>query len=129
MTATKLFNSGFTPLVSVTADGCVFANFHVFHGYGTDEAQVAWAETGQRNSYFNIHIGGMGHQTAADNAGGRSLTVAGDGERYFKACTFGLDTITRGAANATLQLMQSGGTPATRDWFEDCYFIWDAIIH
>ena len=121
----RAVTNDFTPLVSVTADGCVFANFHVFQGYATDEAQIAWAETGQRNSHFNLHIGGMGAQLAADNAGSRSLTLTADGERYFQDCTFGVDTINRGAANATVQFIQSG-TGAVRDWFENCMFIMTA---
>ena len=115
----RAVTNNFTPLVSVTADGCVFSNFHVFHGYATDEAQIAWAETGQRNSHFNLHIGGMGAQLAADNAGSRSLTLSGDGERYFESCTFGLDTVERGAANATIGFLGQ----AVRDWFENCLFI------
>ena len=115
----RAVTNDFTPLVSVTADGCVFANFHVFHGFATDSAQIAWAETGQRNSHFNLHIGGMGAQLAADNTGSRSITVSGDGERYFKDCTFGLDTVTRGDANATLEFLSQ----AVRDVFEDCLFV------
>ncbi len=115
----RAVTNDFTPLVSVTADGCVFANFHVFHGFATDSAQIAWAETGQRNSHFNLHIGGMGAQLAADNAGSRSMTLTGDGERYFKDCTFGLDTVDRGAANATVEFISA----AVRDVFEDCIFI------
>lgn len=115
----RAVTNDFTPLVSVTADGCVFANFHVFHGFATDSAQIAWAETGQRNAYFNCHIGGMGAQLAADNAGSRTLTLTGDGERYFSNCVFGLDTVDRDAANATVESLSA----ATRDIFEDCYFI------
>ncbi len=115
----RAVTNDFTPLVSVTADGCVFANFHVFHGYATAETQIAWAETGQRNAHFNLHIGGMGAQLAADAAGSRSLTLSGDGERYFSNCTFGLDSVDRGAANATVETLAA----ATRDIFEDCLFI------
>lgn len=109
----------FTPLVNVTADGCVFANFHVYHGYDDSSAQIAWAETGQRNAHFNLHIAGMGHQTAADHTGGRSLTLTGDGERYFQDCTFGLDTVDRGEDNATVELLSA----AVRDEFHNCKFI------
>jgi len=110
----------FTPLVQVTGDGCVFANIHAFHGYATDEAQVCWDDGGQRNSYYNVHFGGMGAQLAADNVGGRSLTITGSGlgENYFKDCVIGLDSVTRGAANSSLLL--SGGS--TRNIFEDCIF-------
>ena len=115
----RAVTNNFTPLVSVTADGCVFANFHTFHGYATSEAQICWAETGQRNAYYNVHMGGMGAQLAADHADSRVLTLSGDGERYFSNCTFGLDTVDRGAANATIGYLSQ----AVRDIFEDCYFI------
>lgn len=110
----------FTPLVNVTGDGCVFANLHAFHGYDDDSAQICWNDGGERNAYYNVHFGGMGHQTAADNAGGRSLAITGVGlgENYFKDCVVGLDTITRGAANSSLII--SGGS--TRNIFEDCIF-------
>ncbi len=115
----RAVTNDFTPLVSVTADGCVFANFHVFHGYATAETQIAWAETGQRNAHYNLHIGGMGAQLAADAAGSRCVTLSGDGVRYFKDCTFGLDTLDRAAANATIGFLSQ----AVRDIFEDCYFL------
>lgn len=112
----------FTPLVTVSADGCVFANFHVFDD-GTSASQITWNLTGQRNSHFNLHIGGMGNQTAADGAGSRCVLITGNnGENYFKDCTLGLDTTTRGAANATLELI----TQSPRNIFEDCMFIMHA---
>lgn len=110
----------FTPLVNVTGDGCVFANLHAFHGYDDDSAQICWNDGGERNAYYNVHFGGMGHQTAADNAGGRSLRINGSGlgEHYFRDCVIGIDTVTRGAANASLELASS----VTRNIFERCLF-------
>lgn len=112
--------TNFTPLVNVTGDGCVFANLHAFHGYDDASAQICWTDAGERNAYYNCHFFGMGHQTAADQAGGRSLAITGTGlgENYFKDCVIGGDTVTRGAANSSLVL--SGGT--TRNIFEDCIF-------
>lgn len=112
----------FTPLITVSADGCVFANFHVFDD-STSASQITWNLTGQRNSHFNLHIGGMGNQTAADGAGSRCVLITGNnGENYFKDCTLGLDTTNRGAANATLELI----TQSPRNVFEDCMFIMHA---
>ena len=111
----------FTPLVNVTASGCIFANFHVFHGYAADTAQIAWQDSGQRNAYYNVHIGGMGTGGASSgalNAGGRSLKLAGGGERYFKDCVIGLDTTDKSTtANAELEI-----AGAVREIFEDCVF-------
>lgn len=118
---------GFTPMVKVTGDGCMFANFSVFAGYDSAVAQVCWLESGQRNYYSNVHFGGMGHQTAADHVGGRSLVIDGGvsqsttglGEHTFEKCTIGLDTVDRGAANASLAF--DGATP--RNTFTSCLFI------
>lgn len=113
--------SEFTPLMTVSADGCVFANMHLYHGYDDASAQVCLNVTGERNSWYNVHIGGMGHATAASQTGGRSLVIAGgsgNGEHYFKNCVIGLDTTDHDAVNAELEI--SGGSP--RNVFEDCIF-------
>lgn len=111
----------FTPLVNVTADGCLFANFHVFHGFADDSAQIAWVDTGERNAYYNIHIGGGGATLAGAHAGMRCLKLGGSGkgEHYFRDCTIGLDTVSYDAANANLEIV--GGAPRIK--FENCDFI------
>lgn len=112
-------STAFTPMVQVTGDGCVFANFHVFDGNETAGA-ICWEDQGERNSYYNVHFGGMGESgTAAASATSRSLLLNGGGERFFKDCTIGLDTVSRSAANAELELKSQ----ATRDIFEDCLFL------
>lgn len=110
----------FTPLVNVTGQGCIFTNFGTFHGFATASAQICWAEAGQRNAYSGVLFGGMGHATAAAQAGSRSLTVgaAGQGENIFSNCVIGLDTIVRSAANASLEFL--AGSP--RNKFENCIF-------
>ena len=108
----------FTPLVSVTASGCVFADFHVFTDSSSTSA-ITWAETGQRNAHINLHIGNTSNQTQADAAGSRAMTISGDGERYFERCTFGIDTGERAGANATVESLNI----ANRDMFVDCMFI------
>lgn len=112
----------FTPLVNVTADECIFANIGAYHGYANASAQICWASAGQRNLHKNCNFLGMAHATAAAQAGGRSLTVglaaSGNGENTFEDCVIGLDTITRNAANASLEFL--GGTP--RNVFRRCIF-------
>ena len=57
--------------------------------------------------------------TAAAQAGGRSLKITGTtGENTFRDCQIGLDTITRSAANASVEF--AGGTQ--RNVFERCIF-------
>lgn len=115
--------TAFTPLVNVTAAGCVFANFSTFHGFGTGTTnQICWQEAGQRNYYWNVQFGGMGDTASANSAGSRSLRVglasSGQGENTFDTCQIGLDTVTRTAANASLEFI--GGTP--RNVFRNCVF-------
>lgn len=105
----RLSSSGstvFTPMVSVTSQGCTFENIATFYGYASATAQVCWAEAGGRNFYKNVLFGGGGNATAAAQAGCRSLTIAGNGENLFEDCTFGLDTVARATAiNATLEFL------------------------
>jgi hypothetical protein len=105
----------------VSASGCLFANFSMFHGFSTGGTnQICVTVTGSRNAFVNVHMGGMGDQTSADDTGSRSLKIgsSGSGENYFENCVIGLDTVTRGAANASVEF--AGGTP--RNIFRGCVF-------
>jgi hypothetical protein len=116
------FGSG--NFVNVTGSGCLFANVSLFHGFSTGGTnQICWTDTGQRNAYWNMDFGGMGDAASAADAGSRSfkLGAAGSGEITFNSCNFGLDTVTRGAANASLEF--AGGTP--RNIFKGCTFLMD----
>jgi hypothetical protein len=114
LAATTAFASFFV----VSGSGCMFANFSVFQGFDTGVASsIAWTNSGSRNYYANVQFGGMGDAASAQNAGSRSLKVTGS-ENTFDGCTVGLDTVTRTAANASLEM--SGGT--TRNVFRDCLF-------
>lgn len=109
----------FSPLVNVTAQGCIFKNLGTFHGFADASTQICWAEAGGRNNYDNVQFLGMGNATAAAQAGSRSLTVAGSGENLFVGCTIGLDTVTRGTAvNASLEFL----TATPRNVFRSCIF-------
>ena len=112
----------FSPLVQVDAGvyGCRFENFGTFHGFANASTQVCRADLGGRNYYKNVDFFGMGHATAAAQAGSRSLLISGsDGEHLFEGCRIGLDTITR-ATNANASLEFTGGSP--RNKFVDCVF-------
>jgi hypothetical protein len=114
-------STAFTPLVNVTGAECIFRNIGSFHGFAALTNQICWAEAGQRNQYFHCAFLGMGNATGgASQTGSRSLTVGagGQGENTFDSCIIGLDTITRSAANASLELL--GGTP--RNVFRKCQF-------
>ena len=116
---------GSADFVEVTGSGCMFANVSLFHGFSTGgTGQICWKDTGSRNAYWNMVFGGMGDAASAADTGSRSfkLGAAGSGENSFYGCTFGLDTVTRGAANATLEF--AGATP--RNSFDRCTFLVDA---
>lgn len=108
-----------TPLVNVSANGCMIANISAFHGVTADQTGlVCWEDSGNRNVYHNVHFAGGGITTTADDAGMRSLKLSGGGERLFKNCVIGINTMDRTTtANAELELAGS-----VRDVFEDCIF-------
>lgn len=111
------FGSG--NFVTVSASGCIFANFSVFNGFSTGGAnQIAWTDSGGRNYYSNVMFGGAADTASAQSTSSRSLLISGVGEHTFDSCEFGVDTVTRTVANATLQF--SGGT--ARNTFRGCNF-------
>lgn len=111
-------------LVSVTAQGCLFANFSTFQGVGQSAtAEQLWQEAGQRNAYFNVAFGGMGSANGAGNASSYSLQLYGGSENLFQDCYFGTDTQDRSAANTNVQLRKNASNVAsTRNIFRNCYF-------
>ncbi len=108
--------SAISPLVDVTADGCVFANLQVFHGQADATALLNVRVTGTRNYFHNVHFAGIGDATQSA-AGAASLAIIGGAENVFKHCVIGLDTTARDA-DATEILFD---TAATRNLFEDCF--------
>lgn len=110
---------GSANFVTVSAVGCIFSNFSTFNGFTTGgAAQICWTDTGGRNFYNNVDFGGMGDAGSANSTTSRSLKISTAGENKFVGCTIGLDTVTRTAANASLEF--AGGT--ARNIFQDCVF-------
>lgn len=112
------FGSG--NFITVSAQGCMFSNFSTFGAFSTGGLNnINWTDTGGRNFYQNVCFGGIADAAAAADTGARTFKVSGTtGENTFVGCTFGLDTVTRSVANATLEF--AGGTP--RNSFVDCKF-------
>lgn len=109
----------FTPLVNVTAQGCIFKDLKALHGFNSATTQICWAEAGGGNSYQNVKFFGMNNATAAAQAGSRSLTVSGVGDNLFTGCMIGLDTVVRATGtNTSLEFLSS--TP--RNIFRNCIF-------
>lgn len=108
-----------TPLITVSAQGCYFANFSIFQGVG----QAATAEclidiTGQRNCFENVAFQGMGSANGAGVAGSYCIYLNGGSENTFVNCQIGVDTQSRSAANASVKLRSA----ATRNIFKGCLF-------
>ena len=113
-TATTFNSDAF---INVTASGCYFANLSVFCGFSTGSASmIAWTDSGSRNAYSNVNIYGMADAASASGTDARSVKLNGGGEHTFINCTLGGDTVSRDAANATIEL--AGGT--ARNSFIDC---------
>jgi hypothetical protein len=108
----------FSPLVSVTATGCIFQNFSVISGIAQAATQVAWAEAGGSNSYFNVNLNQVGNATAAAQAGNRALTLASV-NNYFESCVIGGDSVIRATGtNISMELLGGGGS----SYFKNCTF-------
>lgn len=110
------------PLMTISANGCIFMNFSFFQGIGqsaTDEKLIDI--TGQRNYFQNIQFGGIGAAAGAARAGSYVMKLGnGAGENTFVGCVIGLETIQRSAANANLVI---GGASTQRNQFIDCQFM------
>lgn len=112
------FGSG--NFVTVSAQGCIFANFSLFNGFSTGgNNQICWTDSGGRNFYSNVQFGGAADAASAQSTSSLSLLITGtEGENTFVNCVIGLDTVTRTVANASLKF--AGGTP--RNTFRNCVF-------
>lgn len=101
-------------LFTVSADNCLIANIHVFHGVDDATSKGAVLVSGMRNHFVNCHFAGIGHATM-DTSANYSLSVTGS-ENLFEDCVIGLDTISR--ATATYEMSISGGV--ARNVFKRC---------
>lgn len=106
---------GATTCFTVSATNCSFTNISIA---SFADSNVLVDVTASYNTFDHVHFQGMADQTAADDATGRSLVITGAGEIIVSNSTIGLDTVTRGAANASLEL--TGSCP--RNQFINCDF-------
>ncbi len=105
-------------LITVSANGCLFANIEFFAGVASVLPTGCMKVTGQRNHFVNCQISGMGN-SANDIAAAYSLWLAAGAENVFDGCYIGLDTVTLGAA-ANSQILCT--LAATRNLFRSCIF-------
>lgn len=111
--------TAYTPLMTISGNGCLFANIQFWHGFTTGTAtEIDLSITGSRNVFKNCHIAGIGDTTAGNGAGSRCVKLATGGENLFEDCVIGVDTVLRSAANASVEF--ASGT--TRNVFRRCHF-------
>jgi len=112
--------TGASPLLTISASGCIFSNFYIFQGVADATSLINVQVTGGRNYFWNVHFAGGGHATQAIN-GGASLNLNGNSceENLFERCTIGVDTID--AATGMVGLLFDGSEPH-RNMFRDCTF-------
>lgn len=116
--STAATSGAISPLVNVTATGCLFYNISVTSGINQAATQVCWAEAGGSNSYFNMYFNQVGNATAAAQAGNRALTVASTGNT-FTNCVIGGDAVIRATGtNYSLQFLAGAGSSI----FRGCVF-------
>ena len=114
----------FSPLVNVTATGCIFENFSVVSGIAQAATQVAWAEAGGSNSYINVNINQIGNATAGAQAGNRALTIA-SANSYFMNCVIGSDATVRATGTNSNVTILAGCGPTL---FRSCIFpMWSSV--
>jgi hypothetical protein len=109
--------TGASPLLTISATGCIFANFYIFQGVADATSLINVSVTGGRNYFYRVHFAGGGHATQAIN-GGASLKLDTDSaeENLFEQCTIGVDTID--AATGMVALLMDG--EAHRNVFREC---------
>ncbi len=105
-------------LLTFSCQGSIFDNFGSFVGMAESADETSFAVTGNRNYFGSVAFEGLGHTTVATRAGSEVMLLTGAEENRFVDCTFGLETIQRTGANATLRFQTACG----RNSFEDCLF-------
>jgi len=109
--------TGASPLLTISATGCIFSNFYIFQGVDDATSLINVSVTGGRNYFNRVHFAGGGHATQAID-GGASLKLDGAEENVFEDCTIGVDTID--AATGMVGMLMDG--EAHRNEFYNCTF-------
>jgi hypothetical protein len=120
--ARLMYETGTTaasPLITISASGCIFKNFYVFHGIASASNLINVYVTGGRNYFENVHFAGGGHATQAVDGGASLMLDTTDcEENLFRHCTIGVDTIAAATGMAGMRLDGA----CHRNIFEDCNF-------
>jgi hypothetical protein len=121
---TAATSGAFSPLVNVTATGCMFENITALSGIAQAATQVCWAEAGGTNTYIGCSFNQVGNATAAAQAGNRALTMA-SANNTFLGCVIGGDAVVRATGtNYTVDLLAGTGSSV----FRGCVFpMWSSV--
>lgn len=107
-------------LMTVSANGCLFANLEIFEGVAGTNPTGCLKVTGDRNHFLNCHIAGIGND-ANDIAGAYSLSLQSADENYFEDCVIGVDTVSRGSAACyEIRVGESSAYVNQRNIFRGC---------
>jgi hypothetical protein len=102
--------------MTISANNCSFTNFMI---YNSNDVNVLVNSTGDYNTYNNVHFAGIANATTGDDTAGRCLVLTGSDDNKFNSCTFGVDTVSRSAANANLEFASA----SARNEFTNCRFV------
>lgn len=107
-----------SPLVNITASGCIFKNFYIHQGVNHVASLIDVQITGDRNYFENVHFAGGSHATNAID-GGCSIRLADAHQNTFVNCTIGNDTADAGTGMACMRM----ATLSSKNVFENCIFL------
>ena len=107
-----------SPLLEITASGCIFKNFYIFDGIASASNLINVQVSGGRNYFENVHFAGGGNATQAVDGGCSLRLVGSEGENTFVNCTVGVDTVA--ASTGMMAMRIYGGT--ARNIFRKCNF-------
>jgi len=106
-----------SPCLTISNRSCIFKNITISNMQNID---VMVEMTSDYNYFEGVHFAGIGNATAGDGTAARVIRLNGSGENTFNSCTFGLDTVYRTAANATIEFVT--GKNNANNVFNNCIF-------
>lgn len=108
-----------TPHFTVSTRSCIFKNITI--AQFNDVASNILVDITSAYTYWeNVHFQGMGAAGVGDDAAARTVRLNSADEATFNGCTFGLDSVIRTAANATLEF--TGSMNNSNCVFRNCIF-------
>lgn len=104
-----------SPLVTISAKGCVWSNIEVFQGVANAASLVAVSVTGVHNYFYRCQFAGGGAtENAIDNCA--SLQLDGAAENLFEECVLGQDTVALATGGNVIRLVAQ----TARNYFKNC---------